>query len=448
MRGRDVLLGVLVMVLIGIALFIPLAWYSALPTVDREAPSSFDRATVAHGAQLAALGDCYECHTADGGQAFAGGRALKTPFGTIHGTNITPDPETGIGGWSETAFMRAMREGVDREGRHLYPAFPYDHFNRMTDADLHALYAFLMTREPVRAETPPNDLPFPFNIRMLIAGWKLLYFDKQRFQPDHAQSEQWNRGAYLVHGPSHCGACHTPRNFLGGEKRDHFLAGGVAEGWRAPALDRGSPAAVPWTAEALFRYLATGRDFRHSVPAGPMAPVVHHLAGAPESDVQAIAHYIASVGGEPSAERRASGQQVIARVERDRERFAMPGGQAREGASAPAAGAPDGAAIYAGACAACHDSAAQTPASSDAMHLALSSAVRLSTPRNLVRIILDGIIPREGESGPWMPGFAGAFTDEQLNALIVHLRERFGPGRPWDNLRDEIAAVRKERRGS
>ena len=174
---------------------------------------------MALGARLAAIGNCNVCHTAPGGAPFAGGLALPTPFGTIQSTNITPDPATGIGRWSETAFVRAMREGVDREGRHLYPAFPYDHFTRVTDQDNRALYAYLMTRRPIQASPPPNDLRFPFDQRILLAGWKMLYLRQGPLAIETDRSPEWNRGRYLVEGLGHCGACHTPRDGLGAEQR-------------------------------------------------------------------------------------------------------------------------------------------------------------------------------------------------------------------------------------
>src|SRR5262249_19589506 len=159
-------------------------------------------------------------HTAPGGRAFAGGLALPAPFGTIYSTNITPDEATGIGRWSEEAFRRALWEGVDHGGRHLYPAFPYDHFPLINERDVSALYAFHRTRAPVAATAPANKLPFPLNFRPLLAGWKLLFLHTGRFQPDRSQSEEWNHGAYLVNGLAHCGACHTPRNALGATQRN------------------------------------------------------------------------------------------------------------------------------------------------------------------------------------------------------------------------------------
>src|SRR6266850_3615695 len=213
-----------------------LPWRSIAP-IARPDASVFSAATIARGQQLAALGDCAVCHTvANGGAINVGGRAIETPFGTIYSTNITPDPETGIGAWSYPAFERAMREGIHRDGRHLYPAFPYNHFAKTTDADLQALYAYLMAQPAVRTVNRETSLAFPFNIRPLMAGWNALFHNSATFAPDATKSAAWNRGAYLVEGFGHCGACHSPRNALGAEKADAYLAGGFAEGWEAPPL--------------------------------------------------------------------------------------------------------------------------------------------------------------------------------------------------------------------
>src|SRR5215831_3317741 len=203
---KRTLLALLTIIVLGAAGFVAWAWEPSLPPTEPPDPSSFNLEIKQRGAELAAIGNCSTCHTSESGRPFAGGRALPTPFGTIYSTNITPDPETGIGRWSEAAFSRAMREGVDRAGRHLYPAFPYDHFTKLTDEDVKALYAFLMTREPVRAEVPANDLTFPLNFRLAAAGWKLLFFHEGRYKPDPRRDEAWNRGAYLTEAAAHCGA--------------------------------------------------------------------------------------------------------------------------------------------------------------------------------------------------------------------------------------------------
>ncbi|HKA46452.1 MAG TPA: cytochrome c [Burkholderiales bacterium] len=398
------------------------------PAGTDEAPKtlSFEPAAVERGAQLAAIGNCIVCHTAPGGQPYAGGRALKTPFGIIHGTNITPDPETGIGRWSEGAFARAMRQGVDRDGRHLYPAFPYDHYTKLTDEDVRALYAFVMTREPVSAGRPANQLSFPFNIRSLIGLWKRLYFEPGAFVPDSGQNAEWNRGAYLVQGLGHCGACHTPRNVLGAEKNDLYLAGGEAEGWHAPALTGASPAPEPWTTDYLFRYLRGGLTDRHDAPAGPMASVVHNLAAVPEQDVRAIAVYVAAQMDPPTPERRSLRAEAGAPTRTE-------GGDSTLQA---------GATIYAGACGACHDNGRIAPYSGDALQLTYSTSVNLPTPSNFIHIVLDGVMPRDGEPGPWMPGFRGALTDGQLAALTLYARSRFGSGPPWRDVEGEVRKAR------
>src|SRR5258706_4726048 len=246
---------------------------SEIEPINPGTSSRFDPQLVRHGAELAALGDCNTCHTVPNGKAFAGGLPVPTPFGTIYSTNITPDPETGIGRWSEPAFQRAMHKGVDRDGRHLYPAFPYDHFTLVSNEDNRALYSFLMTRQPVRAVAPENALPFPLNIRSVVAGWKLLFLHQGPFRADPAHDAVWNRGAYLVQGIGHCGACHTPRNILGAEKTGQVFAGGEAEGWHGFTINAASPAPIPWNADSLNAYLRQGWHGLHGVARGPMAPV-------------------------------------------------------------------------------------------------------------------------------------------------------------------------------
>ena len=384
-----------------------------------QAPQSFPREQIAKGAGLAHLGNCLGCHTAPGGKAYAGGAPIQTPFGTVYGTNITPDPDTGIGRWPRAAFARAMREGVDLEGRHLYPAFPYDHFTKVTDDDIAALYAFIMTREPVRQENRRNTVPIP---RPFLAFWKARYFHPGVDQPDASRDAQWNRGAYLVQGLAHCGACHTPRNALGAEKKDAAFAGGEAEGWHAPALDSASPSPVPWTAPALHTYLSTGVAELHTVAAGPMAEVVHDLSQAGDADRQAIARYIASLDTRSEAERARVREAALAR--------------------ARSAVALKGNAVYDGACADCHNRGRGEEGG--ALELPLGTALTIPTPRNLAFIIRDGIVPSEGERGAWMPAFAGALTDRQLTDLLSYLRA-LGGQPAWP---DVAGDVRKISRGA
>ena len=208
--------------------------------------------------------------------------SMPTPFGVIHSTNITPDPETGIGAWSEAAFARAMREGIARDGSHLFPAFPYDHFTKVSDDDVRALYAYFMTRPPVRAPRSAKRMPFPLNIRDLQAGWKLLFFRSGRFEPDAGKSDEWNRGAYLALGLEPLRrlphAAQLARRGKGGRR---LCRRGDRQLDRA-AVDRRKPCSGPWTQEELHGYLRNGVSVLHGIAAGPMSPVVHGLAALPE----------------------------------------------------------------------------------------------------------------------------------------------------------------------
>ena len=237
-----------------------LAWRPSIAPIEPPSPSTFSAELVAKGEALSAVGHCAACHTQPGGQPFAGGYRINTPFGAIFGTNITPDPKTGIGVWSLEAFTRAMREGVARDGSHLMPAFPYYAFTKLSDDDVKGLYAYLMTRPAVNSTVPNNTLPFPLNIRAFQEGWKILFFRSARYQADQSKSAEWNRGAYLAEGLADCSGCHTPRNPLGAEETGHAYAGAVIEGWIAPALTEANPSPVPWTQEELFTYLRTGVD--------------------------------------------------------------------------------------------------------------------------------------------------------------------------------------------
>src|SRR5258708_8152587 len=233
----------------------------AIAPIAPPAPATFAPTLVAKGEALAGGGHCADCHTVNGGQKFAGGYAMATPFGVIYSTNITPDPETGIGTWPEAAFARAVREGVGRDGSLLFPAFPYNHFTKLSDDDVKALYAFFMTRAPVHAPAQKNGLPFPLNVRYLQAGWRLLFFRPRRFETDTRKSAEWNRGAYLAEALSDCGGGHTPRHPLGAEKTREAYARAVLDNLIAPPLTAAHPPPLPRTPGELLSY------FRHGVTA-------------------------------------------------------------------------------------------------------------------------------------------------------------------------------------
>jgi mono/diheme cytochrome c family protein len=399
--------------------FVAYAWRSPIPPIDPPAAESFDASSIRRGAQLAALGDCVTCHSAPGSGTFAGGREVVTPFGSIYSTNITPDPSTGIGHWSQAAFQRAMREGVDREGDHLYPAFPYDHYTLVNDADSAALYAFIMTRQPVQARTRDNHLPFPLNIRFLIAGWKLLFFHKGPYEQDSRHDAEWNRGAYLANGIGHCGACHTPRNNLGAEIAAQHFGGGEADGWHAYAINADSKSLEAWNAEDLHMYLSKGWHDRHGDAHGPMADVAANLSSVPDADLKAIATYVAAVMGKRAL---------------PLEKRSLDSSQSND----------TGAALYAATCASCHDGSRPLPFGG--VKLMLSTAVTGESASNLVNVILEGLHPPEGTPGAIMPGFSSTLTDGQLESLVAYIRSNLGAQPPWTGVENSVREARSRLR--
>ena len=403
-----------------------LGWRAAIAPVSLTAPV-YSESTIERGRVLAALGDCAVCHTAPGGAPNAGGRAMDTPFGTLYTTNLTPDAETGLGRWSFSAFQRAMREGVSRDGHHLYPAFPYTAFAKTSDDDLQALYAYFMAMPAVRAETPKSELKFPFNLRPLMAGWNALFHDPAPLPPVPTQSAEWNRGAYLVNGLGHCGACHTPRNALGAEQGGSaFLSGAMVDGWEAPALTQLSKATVPWDTDALYRYLRNGHSPRHGIAGGPMAEVVRELAQVPDADVRAMAVYLGSFNPEPVAQPQALAQQAIDNAARTQGQLLGPAQR-----------------MFDSACASCHHDGDGPTLLGVNTPLALNSSLTSTRPDNLLRTILDGVrAPAHRDIG-FMPAFREALDDRQLAELAGYMRARFAPQEaPWPNLPADVARVR------
>lgn len=438
-------LGVVCLVLaLGIGAFIIAARQSAIDPITPPPAGSFAPDLIKRGAALAALGDCGACHTAPGGRPFAGGRALPTPFGTIYATNITPDAETGIGSWSEAAFLRAMRYGIRRDGAYLYPAFPYDHFTRVSDDDDMAIYAYLMTREPVRATRTANDLPFPLNTRIVMFGWDLLFFRAGPFRPDSRHDEIWNRGAYLVDGLGHCGACHTPRNILGAEKSDQGLSGGESEGWTAYALNAASPAPVRWSVDALAHYLVYGFEASHGVARGPMAEVVNDLHSVSEQDIRAVAVYLAEQAGQARAPAASIERQRATQSERGKAGVANSADS--QAAVRPASDTEEGASIYVSACAGCHEGPRAMPFGG--IDLALSSGIAGPNATNLFNVVLYGLPAADASHAPIMPGFAAAMNDAQLIGLARYLRAHFSDKEPWSGIEKNLREARHAARAA
>jgi mono/diheme cytochrome c family protein len=446
-RWIAVSVGVVCLVLLlGIGAFL---FAAQAPSIDPIVPApanSFAPDLVRRGATLAAIGNCDVCHTAPGGREFAGGRAVPTPFGAVYATNITPD-ESGIGTWSQAAFARAMRGGVRRDGAYLYPAFPYDHFTLVSDEDNQALYAFLMTRAPVRESVPANELPFPLNMRTLVFGWNLLFLRTGPFRADTTHDETWNRGAYLVEGLGHCGACHTPRNFLAAEKSRQRLSGGESEGWTAYALNQVAPAAVRWNAETFEHYLRFGFDASHGAARGPMAEVAKDLHAVPQQDIHAMAVYLAAQIGEAKPASAKVEQQQMGQNQRGKANVANSADSqaavTRAGGTPPA---DEGAMIYLSACAGCHEGPRAMPFGG--IELALSSGVAGPTPSNLFNVVLYGLPAAGADRAPIMPGFAAVMTDGQLTALARYLRARFTDKEPWQDIEQSLRAARSTARAA
>ena len=319
-----------------------------------------------------------------------------------------------------------MREGVHRDGRQLYPAFPYTHFSKTTDADLQALYAYLMAQAPVRTEMPNNTLTFPFNLRPLLAGWNALFHRPGLFQADATKSEVWNRGAYLVEGLGHCSACHSPRNAVGAEKQNAYLAGGFAEGWEAPALTSLSQAPIPWSEDELYAYLRSGESRFHGTAAGPMAPVVKELKALPDDDIRAMAVYLASFN---TAVDKPAQQALAAKLE-------------SATATRTVAASSIGARLYEGACAVCHEVGGPALFGSRPS-LSLNSNLHSAVPDNLIQVILHGIASPAASDLGYMPGFKDSMTDKQIAELVSYLRQQFAPGKAaWTGMDAAIARVK------
>jgi mono/diheme cytochrome c family protein len=415
---------VLLLVLAGCAAI----WHPAIAPEPQAQAASFDAATVERGRRLAAVGNCAACHTVDPDRPYAGGLPLSTPFGTVYSTNITPDARTGIGGWNEQAFTRALREGVSRDGHLLYPAFPYDYYTRLSQDDIHALYAWIMTRPALDAPPHANKLTPPFNFRPLIGFWDMLYLKREPWHPDPRQSAEWNRGAYLADSLGHCAACHSPRTRLGATDRKRLLDGGEAEGWYVPALNAHSPTPLPWTREQLAAYLRTGLADSHAMAGGPMQSVTANLAQADPHDVEAMAAWVHSYL-----------RQAPANAPRARTADALPA--PRDG-DADLARMRSGYAVYRDACARCHE-LGRAATSGAALPLQQAVALYDPDPRSLVHLIRDGIEPRGAEPSRWMPAFAAILTDGQTADLAAYLR-RYGAGQaPWDNIEDSVRKAKQ-----
>lgn len=387
--------------------------------------SAADPALIARGEYLARAADCYACHTIDASKPFAGGVPLRTPFGTLYSPNITPDIDTGIGRYSDAAFLRALHDGVRRDGAPLYPAFPYTAYTKLSDADVLAIKAYLFAQRPIHAVPPVNDLQFPFNLRWGLVLWKALNFNAGRYRPQAPRGDVWNRGAYLVEALGHCAECHTPRNLLQGLKAKQAFAGATIDRWQAPNLTSDREAGLGrWRRDEIVAYLRTGRAPGHGVAGGPMAQVVQdstqylHLG-----DLQAIASYLLSVPPQPAA---ADSPGLIVPTQRN-------GLAALRGTDEH--GAWSGERLYLGHCASCHGADGQGAGhqpgpTGEAPLPALWPEGRVPGTRadNLVLTILQGVRRQTRDNEAFMPAFGNLLDDAQLARVATYVAVRFGGG--------------------
>jgi mono/diheme cytochrome c family protein len=373
---------------------------------------------IAKGKALTVAGDCGSCHTADPSKPFAGGKRIATPFGGIYSANLTPDRNTGLGLWSDGDFLRAMRFGVRPDGANYYPAFPYPHFTKLIRDDVFAIRAYLATLEPVSNTPPPTELRWPLNYRVLMSVWNFAFFRPGIFEPDQNKSAEWNRGGYLVEGLGHCGACHTPKNFLGAEKQRERFAGSVVDGWFAPRLDGAERGGLKsWSAEDIAEYLLSGRN-GHSHAGGPMAEVIlNSTSHMSEADVKAMATYLKDISA---------------------------------GAPEPAASSPspaqmaNGEKLYKGSCVACHE---LDGSGAPRIYPPLPGNANLQSanPASAIRIVLDGaetITTARAPNTGSMPPYASKLSDQEVADVVTYIRNAWGNAAPAATT-GEVAKARK-----
>jgi mono/diheme cytochrome c family protein len=378
---------------------------------------------VARGAYLARAGNCAACHTDRGGAAFAGGKGIATPFGTVYASNLTPDAKTGIGTWSAAQFWRALHNGRSADGHLLYPAFPYPNFTEITRPDADALLAFLRSQVPVAQANRAHELRFPYNLQASLAVWRALFFTPGVYEPQPGRSPQWNRGAYLVRALGHCAACHSPRNAFGATRDSLELSGGLIplQNWYAPSLASSAEAGVAdWPDADVAALLKTGFTPRGAA-LGPMAEVVFRSTQyLDDADVAAMTAFLKSLPQVPAhaAVAPAIGQEALAH----------------------------GAALYKDRCASCHGADGQggsTPRGVVYVPLAGNRKVLLESPANLIHIVVNGGFPptTAGNPRPYgMPPFGPSMKDEDIAMLATYVRTAWGNAAPAVSALDVLEA--------
>jgi mono/diheme cytochrome c family protein len=393
---------------------------TALATGDAHAQPKGEETPedIARGKALTDAGDCASCHTADAAKPFAGGKRIDTPFGVIYAPNLTPDRETGLGAWSDDDFYRALRFGVARDGSRYYPAFPYPNFTKLTRQDIFAIRAYLATLTPVQNAPRAPELRWPFNYRVVMRGWNWLFFKPGILMPDQQKSAEWNRGRYLVEGIAHCGACHTPKNMFGADRRGQAYGGGRVAGMFAPRLDGAARSGLKsWSVEDITEYLQSGRNARSHAGEVMSEVVVNSTSKMSDADIRAIAVYLKDL---PAGKREP--------------KVTPP----------PSAQMAAGEKLYKGACIACHeDDGSGAPRIYPPLpgNANLQSADASST----LRIILDGAetvtTPRAPNKGS-MPAYAAKMTDQEIANVTNYVRNAWGNAAPLVTA-DQVAKARR-----
>jgi mono/diheme cytochrome c family protein len=386
----------------------------SLPAIT-PASAAGDPGLVEKGQYLARLADCMACHTRASGTPFAGGLEMTTPFGSLSTPNITPDPDTGIGNWSDEEFDRAVTDGIGRHGEYLYPVMPFTSYTKMTRSDVMAIKAYLFSQKPVYAPRAPNHMTFPFDIRSTLAVWRELYFHPGVYRPDPKRSAAWNRGAYIVEGPGHCGECHSPRNILGGTETSQSLSGGQLGNWLAPNISSDPRWGLgDWSVKDIATFLKTGSQKSEGVAFGPMAEVVHDsLRYATTADLTAVAEFLKS-----------GPERVPSPAEQLASRSDLQHGQK----------------IYVSNCAQCHqDKGRGIPGV--VPNLAANAAVNSARPNDMIDAVLNGL-QGTGNYGA-MPSFAGALGDQDVADVVNYVRSGWGNEAPTNATPALAASLRK-----
>ncbi|MDC0611383.1 cytochrome c [Vibrio sp.] len=378
------------------------------------------------GEYITRLSDCTACHTTNAQKPFAGGLAMPLPIGTIYSTNITPDKETGIGNYSLTDFKRVLREGIRKDGSYLYPAMPYTEYTRLSDSDIEAMYHYFMdTVQPVHQQNTEEDIPTILSMRWPLSIWNFLFHKQGAYAIDHKQSEQWNRGAYLVQGPTHCGTCHTPRglameSIAASEREKGFLSGAELAGWHAFNISSDKTSGLgSWSNDEIVRYLKTGSVPGKAQAAGPMAEAVENsFRYISDDDLNSIAIYLRSVT--PVSTSPISRFKQGAKKAQDIDIRGLDVTNVRK--------KQPGKSLYMGNCAVCHD--ADGSGSPDGYYPSLyhNSVIGSSIPGNLIQVILNGVHRSTNEGEVMMPAFKNHLSDNEIATLVNFLNEEYGQG--------------------